>query len=143
MMKKKVIGMVILFALLASCSSEYSSVQKQFVSDRRRCNSKAEDVSDVYFSEGKNPVKDKKTITAAAFCECMKDKDWQLYGCPKPKKAETEIPKTVVPPSMPTIAAPAASLSAPATPPASSQPQSYYIPSNGISVVQPPPAESR
>jgi len=85
--------------LLTSCK-DTTSIQRDFVSNRDTCRAKANSFLGIYIQPYSgyyvNP-KDQKSAENQIYCECMKEYEWQAFGCPKPAKpGDTPKPAAVV-----------------------------------------------
>jgi hypothetical protein len=120
------------FALLlcvAGCI-DITHVQTGYVADRNSCRAQSENGMGVYTGADGYPLSDKERNNALLqlFCECMRDKDWKVAGCPKPVEI-VKIPQPTPPPTVVVVQQPAAA-AAPAAEPAE-EPQSCPAPLPG------------
>jgi hypothetical protein len=92
----------LLSLLLAFGCKDITHVQTGYVADRDECRGRSENSAGVYSQPDSYPLNDKERNTALLqlFCECMKEKDWKVAGCPKPP---TQIAATPAPAPGPTV----------------------------------------
>jgi len=79
--------------LLVACK-DITHVQTGYVADRDECRGKAENNAGVYSQPESYALSDRERNTALLqlFCECMRDKDWKVAGCPKPPPVVAATP---------------------------------------------------
>jgi len=104
----------------AACK-DITHVQTGYVSDRDECRSHSENNVGVYSQPESYPLSDKERNSALLqlFCECMKDKEWKVAGCPKPATTTASTPAPATAPTVVIVQSPAAQPAVlPAPPPA-------------------------
>lgn len=76
---------LVLCLLLVGCKN-ITHVQTGYVADRDECRGRSEGGVGNYSTPESYNLSDKERNTALLqlFCECMKEKDWKVAGCPKP-----------------------------------------------------------
>ena len=97
----------------ASCK-DVTHIQTGYLSDRGDCRSRAEDGTSTYAGGTSVSGRERSSMLLQLFCECMKDREWNVAGC---KYKDKDIAKTVPVQQQPTIVvvqAPAAAVAAPA-----------------------------
>ncbi len=118
-------------ALCAAGCRDITSVQLGYISDRDKCRARSEENMAVYAQPTSYPMseKDKNSTLLVLFCECMKERDWKVAGCPKPKEKDKDVAaKPVNQPNAPTVVIVQAPPAATAPPPA--DPGSCVVPLN-------------
>jgi hypothetical protein len=93
--------------LLGSCK-DITHVQTGYVSDRDECRSRSENNVGVYSQPDTYPMSDKErgATLLQLFCECMKDRDWKVAGCPKPPVAVAAAPAPAAAPTVVVVQSP-------------------------------------
>lgn len=86
------------FLLLLGCK-DIMHVQTGYVADRDECRAKSENNVGVYSQPDSYSLssKDKNAALLQLFCECMKEKEWKVSGCPKPATSVAANPQTQAP----------------------------------------------
>ncbi len=104
-------------ACTASCK-DVTHIQTGYISDRGDCRSRAEYSTGTYAGSTSISGKDRSNMLLQLFCECMKERDWNVAGC---KFKDTAVAKATPAQQQPTIvvvqAPPAAAAVAPAAAP--------------------------
>ncbi len=85
MQRLKQLTCLILVLLNVGCI-DITHVQTGYVADRDECRGRSENNVGVYAQPESYGMsdKDKNVALLQLFCECMKEKDWKVAGCPKP-----------------------------------------------------------
>lgn len=105
--------LVALLLCTASCK-DVTHIQTGYLSDRGDCRSRAEDGTSTYAGGTSVSGKERNTMLLQLFCECMKDRAWNVAGC---KYKDKDIAKAAPVQQQPTIVvvqAPPAAVVAPA-----------------------------
>ena len=104
-MKHRVLILSVLSLLALAGCKDITGVQTGFVADRDQCREDSQNEESVYTPSGSYGIsdKEKKTALSTLFCECMRQKDWKVSGCPKPKEKEKEVAKPATPPANTTV----------------------------------------
>jgi hypothetical protein len=81
--------------LLTFGCKDITHVQTGYVADRDECRGRSENNVGVYSQPDSYALsdKDKSTALLQLFCECMKEKDWKVAGCPKPPAVVAQTPQ--------------------------------------------------
>jgi hypothetical protein len=98
-MKPSLLKYSCLFLLALGACKDITHVQTGYISDRDECRSHSESTAGVYSQPESYPLNDKERNTALLqlFCECMKEKDWKVAGCPKPPVVVAATPAPQAP----------------------------------------------
>lgn len=103
--------------LCTSSCKDVTHIQTGYVSDRSDCRSRAEYSASSYAGSTSISGKERSNMLLQLFCECMKDRQWNVAGC-KYKEKEKEKDKAPTPqqPTIVVVQAPpaAAAVAAPA-----------------------------
>lgn len=114
---KKLIRALAFAAAIACTTSckDVTHIQTGYISDRGDCRSRAEYGTSTYAGSSNISGKDRSNMLLQLFCECMKERDWNVAGC---KFKDTAVAKAAPAPQQPTIVVvqspPAAAAVAPA-----------------------------
>lgn len=110
-------AVVAALACTASCK-DVTHIQTGYISDRGDCRSRAEYGTSTYAGSTNFSGKDRSNMLLQLFCECMKDRDWNVAGC---KYKDKDVAKAAPVQQQPTIvvvqAPPTATTVAPAPAP--------------------------
>lgn len=113
----RIFAFAALLACTASCK-DVTHIQTGYLSDRGDCRSRAEYGTSTYAGSSSVSGKERSSMLLQLFCECMKEREWNVAGC---KYKDKDVAKAAPAQQQPTIVVvqspPAAAAVAPAPAP--------------------------